>query len=114
MSDNASDRQLGCYVAALIANSSVKTASPAAKNHSLGPLIPAKTAKPTDTAIHKKNIPGEYDHQKTQRGRKLSFEHGSEIATKQTEDIMRLIAPSVGERIALPRTALLGVSMQKC
>lgn len=98
---------------ALIANSSVKTASPAAKNHSLGPLVPAKIANPTDTAIHKKNIPGEYDHQKTQRGTTLSFEYGSEIATKQAEDIIRLIAPSIGERIALPRTTLLGVSMQR-
>ena len=109
----ARNRQLGCYVAALIANSSVKTASPAAKNHSLRPLIPAKTASPTDTAIHKKNVPGEYDHQNTQRGTKLSFEYGSEIATKQTEDIMTLIMPSIGEKIALPRTALLGVSMHK-
>ena len=90
---------------ALIANSSVKMASPAAKNHSLRPFIPAKTASPTDTAIHKKNAPGEYDHQNTQRGTKLSFSYGSEIAVKQTEDITTLIVPSEIDRFAVGAAA---------
>lgn len=65
----------------------------AAKNHSLRAFYFPKTASPTDTATHKKNAPGEYDHQNTQRGTKLSFSYGSEIAVKQIADITTLIVP---------------------
>jgi hypothetical protein len=86
-------------------------ASPAAKNHSLRPFIPAKTASPTDTAIHRKNAPGEYDHQNSQRGTKLSFSYGSEIAIKQTADIMKLIVPSAFDRLVVdPIAGLLRVA----
>ena len=48
-----------CYVAALMANTSVKTAQTAPKNQRREPQIPATTLRTTQTAIHDRNARGE-------------------------------------------------------